>query len=65
MITDKRQWFFVCTGYSGVDQESAVYLLSRIMKHFISIIADEAHCIPNGDGEGFLSDLLLYIIIRV
>ena len=39
------------TGYSGLDADSALYLLSRIMKHFVDIIAEEARSLPDGDGE--------------
>ena len=38
-------------GYSGLDADSALYLLSRIMKHFVDIIAEEARSLPDGDGE--------------
>ena len=45
--------WMVCslTGYSGLDRDSAVYLLTRIMKHFVEIIAEEARSLPDGDGK--------------
>ena len=42
---------FLPPGYSGMDYDSAMYILTKIVKKFISVIHEEALCIPEGDGK--------------
>ena len=39
------------TGYSGIDYDAAVYILSKIVKKFVAVIQEEANCISDDEGN--------------
>lgn len=38
-------------GYSGMDSDSSIYVLSNIVHHFINVVSEEARSVPDSFGK--------------
>ena len=53
------------TGYSGIDYDSAIYILSKAAKKFMSVIHEEAKCVSDKEGEWSLISYCCSVITTV
>ena len=53
MSCDCHMIYIYIIGYSGIDTETALYVLTRIAKNFVAVLSEEARTISDTDSMCF------------
>ncbi len=47
---DLVPWTPLKTGYSGLDAEDALHVLTQVVPHFVAVVSTEASTLPKEEG---------------